>query len=230
MLEAFKKHWYQNGKDPSWRFLHVSTDEVFGSLNENDPSFNELSRYKPNSPYSATKASSDHLVRAWHKTYELPIIISNCSNNYGPFQFSDKLIPLSINCILNGLNIPIYGEGKNIRDWLFVSDHCIALKSLLLKGKIGESYCIGGSEEISNLELIKKISETISLLKIDIPKSPALSLIKLVDDRLGHDFRYSIDCSKIKNYLGWKPQVTLSKGLYITIDWYLKNKDWLNKI
>lgn len=227
LLEAFKKHWYQNGKNNLWRFLHVSTDEVFGSLKKGDLPFNESSKYEPNSPYSASKASSDHLVRAWNKTYELPTIITNCSNNYGPFQYPDKFIPLSIKCILSGSEIPVYGEGKNIRDWLFVEDHCSILITLLFRGNVGESYCIGGNEEISNLELIKKISKIIDEIGIDLPRRPSFGLIKFVDDRLGHDFRYAIDSSKLKDNFSWIPKYDLYEGLNRTINWYLSNREWL---
>jgi dTDP-glucose 4,6-dehydratase len=205
------------------RFHHISTDEVFGSLPLNSKKkFNEKTPYAPRSPYSASKAASDHLVRAYHITYNLPITISNCSNNFGPYQFPEKLIPLAITNLLEGKKVPIYGDGLYVRDWLYVEDHCRALDLILHKGKIGETYFIGGlTEDISNLEVIKKI---IKMMGKDE------SMIEFVKDRPGHDRRYAIDWSKIKKELGWKPKYNFDTALKMTIDWYIKNQDWWKKI
>ena len=205
------------------RFHHISTDEVFGSLPLNSKKkFNEKTPYNPRSPYSASKAASDHLVRAYYITYNLPTTISNCSNNYGPYQFPEKLIPLTITNIIEGKKIPIYGDGLYVRDWLYVEDHCQAIDLILHKGKIGETYFIGSlNKDISNLEVVKKI---LKLMKKDE------SYIEFVKDRPGHDRRYAIDWIKIKNELGWKPQVDFDTGLKLTIDWYLKNQNWWRKI
>ncbi len=202
-------------KNGNKRFHHISTDEVFGSLNSNDPAFNESTPYDPRSPYSASKAGSDHLVRAYYHTHKLPITISNCSNNYGSYQHKEKLIPLFITNLLQNKKVPVYGTGQQIRDWLYVEDHCSAIDLILQQGKIGETYCIGGQsskeEEITNLELTKKL---IKLLNKDE------NLIEYVTDRKGHDFRYAVDSSKIKNELGWQPQVNFEQGLAKTIEWY----------
>jgi len=205
------------------RFHHISTDEVFGSLPLNSKKkFNEKTPYAPRSPYSASKAASDHLVRAYHITYNLPITISNCSNNFGPYQFPEKLIPLAITNLLEGKKVPIYGDGLYVRDWLYVEDHCRAIDLILHKGKIGETYFIGGlTEDISNLEVIKKIIKMMG--KDD-------SMIEFVKDRPGHDRRYAIDWSKIKKELGWKPKYNFDTALKMTIDWYIKNQDWWKKI
>jgi len=205
------------------RFHHISTDEVFGALPLNSKEkFNEKTAYNPRSPYSASKASSDHLVRAYHITYGLPVTLSNCSNNYGPYHFPEKLIPLSITNIIEGKKVPVYGDGLYVRDWLYVEDHCKALDLILHKGKIGETYFIGGlTEDIANIEVIKKI------LKI---MGKDESYIEYVKDRPGHDRRYAIDWSKINRELGWKPEVDFDTGLKLTIDWYLKNQDWWKKI
>ena len=206
-------------KKTFFRFIHISTDEVFGSLSLNDKPFNESSRYKPNSPYSASKASSDHLVRAWNKTYNFPTIITNCSNNYGPFQTFDKLIPLTIKNAYQENNIPIYGDGLQIRDWLHVSDHVNALISILFKGEVGDSYCIGGNSEIQNIEVVNKICKIVGSHKgKDLTK-----LIKFVTDRPGHDFRYSIDASKLTKTTGWKPKYSFNEGIQRTVEWYLRS-------
>ena len=208
-----------------FRFHHISTDEVFGSLGK-EGLFREDSRYKPNSPYSASKASSDHLVRAWHHTFSIPTIITNCSNNYGPYQYTEKLIPLTISNALRGKSIPIYGNGLQIRDWLYVDDHAEALYLILSKGKVGETYNIGGNNEISNIELVKKICKILNR-KIKIkPKNikSFIDLINYVPDRPGHDFRYGIDSSKLRNELGWEPKTKLDEGLEKTIDWYIDNQ------
>ena len=227
LLNATLKYYELNYKENEnhFRFIHVSTDEVYGSLGKQGY-FNENTPYNPSSPYSASKASSDHLVRAWNLTFNLPTIITNCSNNYGPFQFPEKLIPLMIiNCIKHN-NLPIYGDGKNIRDWLYVADHCDALYSVILNGKNGETYNIGGNQEKNNLEIVsticKILDEKIPSNKIDSYKE----LITFVEDRPGHDFRYAIDASKIKKHLNWSPHYTFEDGIKKTIDWYIKYKDW----
>ena len=208
-------------------FYHISTDEVFGSLDD-DGFFDENTKYDPRSPYSASKASSDHFVRAYNETFKLPIIISNCSNNYGPNQFPEKLIPLVIDNVLNKKNIPVYGDGTNVRDWLYVVDHVEAIHTIFLKGEIGETYCIGGDNERNNLDIVNKIIAIID--KKNSNKISSKSLIKFVDDRKGHDYRYAIDSSKLKNELGWKPSVSFDEGLNKTVNWYLKNQEWINKI
>nr|WP_288255672.1 dTDP-glucose 4,6-dehydratase [uncultured Prochlorococcus sp.] len=230
LLESFKKHWGKNNKPHNWRFLHISTDEVFGSLNLEEKPFNEDSSYKPSSPYSASKASSDHLVRAWHDTYSLPTLITNCSNNYGPFQFPEKLIPLTITNILRGKKIPIYGNGLNIRDWLFVLDHCSAIETVIQKANPGSTYCIGGNNELKNIEVVEQICYLIDdyapKLNIELHKSKSSELISYVDDRLGHDKRYAINSSKLFNELNWKPETKFAEGLKITVKWYLENIKW----
>ena len=207
----------------SFRFIHVSTDEVFGSLKKEDQSSNEKSAYKPNSPYSASKAASDHLVRAWFHTYGLPTITSNCTNNYGPRQFTEKLIPLMISNAVKGKKLPIYGDGKNIRDWLYVEDHCSAIIKILEKGKVGETYNIGGNSEKNNNEIVLEICKILDSISPREDKTSYLSQIEYVEDRAGHDFRYSLDISKINKELGWFPEQTFSAGLEKTIKWYLDN-------
>ena len=227
LLNATLKHYELNYKENEnhFRFIHVSTDEVYGSLGKQGY-FKENTRYNPSSPYSASKASSDHLVRAWNLTFNLPTIITNCSNNYGPFQFPEKLIPLMIiNCLKHN-SLPIYGDGKNIRDWLYVADHCDALYSVILNGKNGETYNIGGNQEKNNLEIVSTICK---ILDEKIPSNKIVSykeLITFVKDRPGHDFRYAIDASKIKKHLNWSPRYTFEDGIKKTIDWYIKYKDW----
>ena len=218
LLEASKKSWDLSSKNNI--FYHISTDEVYGSLGLKG-SFNEKTKYDPNSPYSASKASSDHFVRAYNKTFSLPILISNCSNNYGPFQHNEKLIPNIINSLIKGEKIPIYGDGKNIRDWLFVNDHCDAIELIFKKGIIGQTYNIGSGYEISNIDLAQLIIKIYDNIKLN-PSESSKKLIEFVDDRLGHDFRYSIDFSKIKNNLGWKPKTNFQEGILETIKWYLK--------
>ena len=216
-----------NRKD-LFRFYHISTDEVFGSLKNNDLSFNEFSNYDPRSPYAASKAASDHFVNAWHNTYGLPILISNCSNNYGPWQYPEKLIPLTISKALSGDQIPIYGDGKNIRDWLHVDDHINAINLIMNNGLIGKKYCIGGSNEISNIYVVNLICKYLDELS---PNSNSYNeQISFVKDRPGHDFRYSIDSSYLKKSLGWKEKVNFKIGLKNTVEWYLKNKDWWKSI
>jgi dTDP-glucose 4,6-dehydratase len=223
LLEAARTHWNEAGRAGSFRFHHISTDEVFGSLGEVGQ-FTETTPYDPRSPYSATKAASDHLVRAWHETYGLPVVLSNCSNNYGPFHFPEKLVPVVILNALHGKPIPIYGDGKNVRDWLFVEDHADALLTVATKGTDGRSYNIGGEAEVSNLELVQMIC---ALLDARRPhNAPHSSLITFVDDRPGHDRRYAIDPARIRNELDWTPSVTLEQGLARTVDWYLENEAW----
>ena len=213
----------------SFRFHHVSTDEVFGSLNEDD-FFTEETPYDPSSPYSASKAASDHLVRAWHRTYSLPIIISNCSNNYGPFQFPEKLIPLMVLNCLQEKPLPVYGTGENIRDWLFVDDHCDAIHTIIEKGEIGETYNVGGNNEIRNINIVKTICNLLDNIRPSENLKSYQELITFVKDRPGHDFRYAIDSSKLQNKLGWSPKETFETGIRKTIEWYLENITWWQDI
>ena len=234
LLEQSKKYW-ELLKEPfkeRFRFLHVSTDEVYGDLENKDGYFLESSSYSPSSPYSASKASSDHLVRAWHRTYKLPILITNCSNNYGPYQFPEKLIPHIILNALKGNNLPVYGDGKQVRDWLYVNDHVRALMTVANSGKVGETYNIGGNNEVENIEVIIKICDILDTL---IPEklnglNSFSELITHVEDRPGHDKRYAIDSTKIKNILGWKPLENFNSGLQKTVEWYLNNLPWLENI
>lgn len=221
-----------NRKKEVFRFHHVSTDEVFGDLKLNDNLFSEDTPYKPSSPYAASKASSDHLVRAWYRTYGLPTIITNCSNNYGPYHFPEKLIPLVILNALDGKELPIYGDGLQIRDWLFVEDHAHALYLVLNKGKVGETYNIGGHNEKKNIEVVNKICALLDDLVEDKPKNVKTfsDLIKYVSDRPGHDLRYAIDASKIENDLGWKPKESFDSGIRKTIEWYLNNSEWCSQV
>jgi dTDP-glucose 4,6-dehydratase len=226
ILESFRQHWLENNKPDNYRFLHVSTDEVYGSLASDDPAFTETTPYAPNSPYSASKAGSDHLVRAYFHTYGMPTIITNCSNNYGPYHFPEKLIPLMCINILLGKPLPVYGDGQNVRDWLYVRDHCQALDTVINKGKAGETYNIGGNNEVKNLDLVTMLCELMDELAPDLPVKPAKNLIAFVKDRPGHDRRYAIDATKIRTELGWQPQETVEGGLRKTIQWYLDNQDW----
>ncbi|HHI70844.1 MAG TPA: dTDP-glucose 4,6-dehydratase [Rhodobacteraceae bacterium] len=223
MLEAARKYWLDQGRPADFRFHHVSTDEVYGSLGKTGK-FTEDTPYAPNSPYSASKAASDHLVRAWFETYDLPVVMSNCSNNYGPFHFPEKLIPVVILKALAGEQIPIYGTGENIRDWLYVEDHADALLTVLEKGKPGRSYNIGGENEVSNLELVKKICAILDVKRSK--ETPYHKQITFVADRPGHDLRYAIDPTRIKKELNWRPSVTLEEGLERTVQWYLDNEVW----
>jgi len=234
ILEQTKNYWQslQGEKKDNFRFLHVSTDEVYGDLDETDDYFSEETPYNPSSPYSASKASSDHLVRAWHRTYNLPVLITNCSNNYGPYQFPEKLIPHIILNAISGKELPIYGDGKQIRDWLFVNDHVKALLTVGFYGVIGETYNIGGSNEIQNIDVVNRICDLLDEL---IPErlnglSSFSELITFVKDRPGHDFRYAIDASKIKNNLGWKPKEDFLSGIRKTVEWYLNNLSWSENI
>ncbi len=218
-----------SGRKENFRFIHISTDEVYGSLGEKGK-FSENTPYDPSSPYSASKAGSDHLVRSWFKTFNFPILITNCSNNYGPYQFPEKLIPLMIINSLTGKHLPIYGKGLNVRDWLYVRDHCEAIQTVIDKGELGETYNIGGNNEITNIQIVKDIC---SILDSRIPMSKGRSFsdqITFVDDRPGHDFRYSIDPSKIEKELGWSPRESFETGIKKTIIWYLDNKKWWEKI
>ncbi|WP_036478307.1 dTDP-glucose 4,6-dehydratase [Myxosarcina sp. GI1] len=226
LLEAFRQRWLQRDKPQSDRFLHVSTDEVYGSLGANDPAFTETTPYTPNSPYSASKAGSDHLARAYYHTYGMPTIITNCSNNYGPYHFPEKLIPLMCINILLGKPLPVYGDGQNIRDWLYVGDHCRALDVVIHQGKPGETYNVGGNNEVKNIDLVRQICQLMDELAPDLPISPAEKLITFVKDRPGHDRRYAINASKIKTELGWSPQETVTGGLRQTVKWYLEHRDW----
>jgi dTDP-glucose 4,6-dehydratase len=232
LLEAARKVWLDEGLFPreEIRFQHVSTDEVYGSLEPDDPAFTEQTPYDPNSPYAASKAASDHLVRAYGHTYELPFTITNCSNNYGPYQFPEKLIPLMILKALQGEPLPVYGDGAQIRDWLHVEDHCEALLCVLRQGRLGETYNIGGDNQPTNLEIVQKISAVLDDVAPDSGTSPRESLIQFVTDRPGHDRRYAMDIRKIQTELGWEPQHDLERGLRQTVLWYLENRDWLEAI
>lgn len=231
ILEVSRCYWQSlDGEEKdNFRFLHVSTDEVYGSLDVNDSPFKETNPYEPNSPYSASKASSDHLVRSWHHTYGLPTLTTNCSNNYGPYQFPEKLIPLTILNALNGNPITIYGDGKNIRDWLYVIDHCKGIKAVLQNGKVGETYNIGGWNEIQNIDIVTKICDILDSLK-PRDKGSYKDLITFIQDRPGHDRRYAIDAQKIEKNLGWKPEETFETGILKTVQWYLDNQWWINHI
>jgi dTDP-glucose 4,6-dehydratase len=226
LLESFRQHWLTHDQPGHYRFLHVSTDEVYGSLGSDDPAFTETTAYAPNSPYSASKAGSDHLARAYYHTYGMPTIITNCSNNYGPYHFPEKLIPLMCINILLGKPLPVYGDGQNIRDWLYVQDHCQALDTVIHKGEIGQTYNVGGNNEVKNIDLVTTLCELMDELAPDLPVKPARSLITFVKDRPGHDRRYAINATKIRRELGWEPEETVQGGLRKTIQWYLEHRDW----
>lgn len=228
LLEAARYYWNTlDGQDKAnFRFHHVSTDEVYGSLKPNDPPFAETNSYEPNSPYSASKAASDHLVRAWHHTYGLPVTTSNCSNNYGPYHFPEKLIPLMIANALAGKTLPVYGDGQQIRDWLYVKDHCSAIRRILEAGKVGEVYNVGGWNEKPNIDIVHTIVRLLDELKPD-PAGSYARLITYVTDRPGHDRRYAIDARKIEHELGWRPAETFDTGIRKTVEWYLANQDWV---
>ena len=226
LLEAFRQHWEAKGKSTDYCFLHVSTDEVYGSLSPNDPAFTETTPYAPNSPYSASKAGSDHLVRAYYHTYGLPTIITNCSNNYGPYQFPEKLIPLMCINSLIGKQLPIYGDGQNVRDWLYVGEHCGALDVVINRSAPGETYNIGGNNEVKNIDLVHTLCQLMDELAPQLPVHPCNKLITFVKDRPGHDQRYAINATKIKTQLGWTPTVTIEEGLRRTVEWYLTHRDW----
>ncbi len=231
LLEAARKTWnLQSEQARSEVFLHVSTDEVYGSLGRTG-FFNETTPFDPRSPYSASKASSDHLVNSYFHTYNLPILITNCSNNYGPYQFPEKLIPLVLHNSLHAKDLPVYGDGKNIRDWLYVNDHCEAIVEVLEKGIIGQSYNIGGNNEKQNIEVVSLICDLLDeKLGIEDLGKPRRSLITFVKDRLGHDRRYAIDATKIREEIGWEPKVTFEEGIKMTIDWYLQNQEWVKDV
>ncbi len=225
LLEAARSSWQDN--DEGCRFLHVSTDEVYGSLGKDDAPFTEQTPYAPNSPYSASKAASDHLVRAWFHTYGLPVLTTNCSNNYGPYQFPEKLIPLVIINALEGKPLPVYGDGKNIRDWLYVEDHCRGIDTVLRQGVPGETYNIGGCNEWTNIDIVKRICQTLDELRPGT--APREKLITYVKDRPGHDRRYAIDSGKLMHNLGWAPEHSFEDGIVKTVEWYLQNPDWLDR-
>lgn len=232
LLQATLGYWktLSEADQKAFRFLHVSTDEVYGSLELNDPAFSEATPYAPNSPYSASKAASDHLVRAYHHTYGLPVLTTNCSNNYGPYHFPEKLIPLVIHNALNGKELPIYGDGSNIRDWLYVVDHCEAIALVLAKGKLGETYNVGGWNEKKNIEVVDTICTTLDQLRPRGDGKSYLSQKIFVKDRPGHDKRYAIDATKLEKELGWKPKENFETGLKKTIQWYLENETWVKNI
>ena len=230
LQESLKYYSTLKGKESErFRFHHVSTDEVFGSLSESG-FFTEETPYDPSSPYSASKASSDHLVRAWHRTFDLPVLISNCSNNYGPYQFPEKLIPLMILNCLEEKPLPVYGTGENIRDWLYVEDHCDAIYTILQKGTIGETYNVGGNNEIKNIKIVEVICDVLNDIHPAGSGKSYHELITFVKDRPGHDFRYAIDASKLKKEIGWEPKESFNTGIQKTIEWYLKNEEWWKTI
>ena len=230
LLEAARAYWagLAGAAQQQFRFLHVSTDEVYGTLGPQDPAFSETTPYAPNSPYAASKAASDHLVRAYHHTYGLPTITTNCSNNYGPLQFPEKLIPLIILNALNGKPLPVYGDGLNVRDWLFVGDHCAGISTTLSQGRLGETYNIGGNSEQTNLDIVRTICALLDELRP--AATPRANLITFVTDRPGHDRRYAINAEKIRTELGWTPQTTLAHGLRQTVQWYLDHPEWVANV
>ncbi len=232
LLEATRAYWIElpASEKQLFRFLHVSTDEVYGSLSLIDPAFSEANPYQPNSPYSASKAASDHLVRAWRHTYDFPALTTNCSNNYGPYHFPEKLIPLVILNALAGKTLPIYGDGQQIRDWLYVKDHCAAIRRVLEDGRLGEAYNIGGWNEKTNLDVVHTICSILDKLRPKADGSKYASQIRYVKDRPGHDRRYAIDATKLQRELGWKPAETFETGIQKTVDWYLKNQEWTDGV
>ena len=231
LLEAARAHWGALAGDEkaAFRFLHVSTDEVYGSLGPGDPAFTEQHPFEPNSPYSASKAASDHLVRAWHHTYGLPVLTTNCSNNYGPYHFPEKLIPLMIVNALAGKPLPVYGDGMQIRDWLYVKDHCSAIRAVLAGGRLGETYNVGGWNEKPNIEIVKTVCALLDELR-PAAEGPYARLITYVKDRPGHDRRYAIDARKIERELGWRPAETFETGIRKTVQWYLEHADWVARV
>ena len=232
LLESVRGYWNDlpEAEKAAFRFLHVSTDEVYGSLSKEDPPFSETNQYEPNSPYSASKAASDHLVRAWHHTYGLPVLTTNCSNNYGPYHFPEKLIPLCILNALNGKPLPIYGDGQQIRDWLYVKDHCSAIRRVLEAGQLGETYNVGGWNEKANLDVVNTLCTILDELKPRADGQSYTTQITFVQDRPGHDRRYAIDARKLEKELGWKPQETFETGIKKTVQWYLDNQEWVNHV
>ena len=231
LLEAARAYWgtLDDTERAAFRFHHVSTDEVYGTLAPQAPAFTERHPYEPNSPYSASKAASDHLVRAWHHTYGLPVVTTNCSNNYGPFHFPEKLIPLTIVNALAGQPLPVYGDGRQVRDWLYVTDHCSAIRAVLERGRIGETYNIGGWNEQTNLEVVHQVCRLLDELRPD-PAGPHERLVTFVADRPGHDRRYAIDARKLERELGWRPAETFASGLRKTVQWYLAHGDWVREV
>ncbi len=232
LLEQAKLYWSELRPDDKqqFRFLHVSTDEVYGSLGPDDAAFSETTSYAPNSPYAASKAGSDHLARAYHHTFGLPVLTTNCSNNYGPYQFPEKLIPLVIMNALDGKPLPVYGDGQNVRDWLFVEDHCAAIRSVIEHGRIGETYNIGGNSERKNLEVVTAICDLVDEIAADNRPEPRRNLITFVADRPGHDRRYAINATKIRNEIGWQPAQQFEDGLRKTVAWYLDNSAWVGNV
>lgn len=231
LLEAARDYWrsLEAGRKQAFRFLHVSTDEVYGSLGDSGK-FTEQTPYAPNSPYSASKAASDHLVRAFHHTYGLPVVTTNCSNNYGPYQFPEKLIPLIIARALAGEPLPVYGDGRNVRDWLYVADHCSAIRAVLEGGRIGETYNVGGDAEMRNIDVVHAICALLDARRPRDDGQPRASQVAYVTDRPGHDRRYAIDASKLKRELGWQPVHTFQQGIADTVDWYLSHQDWVRRV
>ncbi|MGA7109709.1 MAG: dTDP-glucose 4,6-dehydratase [Terracidiphilus sp.] len=232
LLEQAKRYWLQldaSGR-AAFRFLHVSTDEVYGTLGPEDPAFSETTAYAPNSPYAASKAASDHLVRAYHHTYGFPVLTTNCSNNYGPYQFPEKLIPLMILNALEGKPLPVYGDGRNVRDWLFVEDHCAAIRTTLERGRVGETYNIGGNSERKNIDVVTTICDLVDELRPDPAIGSRRKLLTFVADRPGHDRRYAIDATKIERELGWRPAEEFEGGLRKTVAWYLQNSAWVENV
>jgi dTDP-glucose 4,6-dehydratase len=232
LLEQAKRYWSEldEADRDRFRFLHVSTDEVYGSLGKDDAAFSETTAYAPNSPYAASKAASDHLARAYHHTWGLPVLTTNCSNNYGPFQFPEKLIPLVTLNALEGKPLPVYGDGKNVRDWLFVEDHCSAIRTVLEKGRIGETYNIGGNSERTNIDVVTTICDLVDEMRPEAGAGPRRRLITFVEDRPGHDRRYAIDASKLERELGWKPAEEFESGLRKTVRWYLDHAAWVDSV
>ncbi|PND37643.1 dTDP-glucose 4,6-dehydratase [Paucibacter aquatile] len=231
LLEASRQYWSGLNEEAkaAFRFHHVSTDEVYGSLGPQDPAFTETKTYEPNSPYSASKAASDHLVRAWHHTYGLPVLTTNCSNNYGPYHFPEKLIPLMIVNALAGKPLPVYGDGQQIRDWLYVTDHASAIRAVIAGGRVGETYNIGGWNEMANIDIVKTVCALLDELRPD-PAGPYSRLITYVKDRPGHDRRYAIDARKVERELGWRPAETFASGIRKTVQWYLDHPDWVARV
>ena len=232
MLEQTRRYWSEldDAAKNSFRFLHVSTDEVYGTLGPDDPAFSETTPYAPNSPYAASKAGSDHLARAYFHTYKMPVLTTNCSNNYGPFQFPEKLIPLMILNSLEGKPLPVYGDGQNVRDWLFVDDHCSAIRTVLERGQLGETYNVGGNSERNNMHVVETICDLVDELRPDAKIGSRRKLIKFVTDRPGHDRRYAIDARKIASELAWQPSVKFEQGLRNTVEWYLNHSEWVESV
>ena len=232
LLDQAKRYWssLDDAGKQQFRFLHVSTDEVYGSLGPDDPAFSETTPYAPNSPYAASKAASDHLVRAYHHTFHMPAVTTNCSNNYGPYQFPEKLIPLVILNALAGKQLPVYGDGSNVRDWLFVEDHCSAIRAVLERGRLGETYNIGGNSERKNIDVVQTICDLVDEYRPDAAIGSRRSLITFVTDRPGHDRRYAINATKLKTELGWQPAARFEEGLRKTVEWYLENTAWVESV